>query len=165
MTTHQRTTRQETMPAVIQTRKGVEKHINGHTSANNTELGGGTPWVFSPEESFLLRQTPFCFTAGPRFTLDFLDLPEHRCYYLSFFPFVPKSILPRSRGPGRAPKCSALGPSPRLGKKTPRNNATCNWGIYYWLEPGPPTLTKGVRTKGPEPQFSQVFIRSKKSSR
>ena len=28
--THQRTTRQETMPAVIQTRKGVEKHIDTH---------------------------------------------------------------------------------------------------------------------------------------
>ena len=33
------------MPAVIQTRKGLEKHIDRHTSADNTELGGGTPWV------------------------------------------------------------------------------------------------------------------------
>ena len=41
--THQRTTRQETMLAVIQTRKGVEKHIDRHTSADNTELGDGTP--------------------------------------------------------------------------------------------------------------------------
>ena len=41
--THQRTMRQETMPAVIQTRKGIEKHIDRHTSADNTELGGGTP--------------------------------------------------------------------------------------------------------------------------
>ena len=54
--------------------------------------------------------------------------------------------------------CSARSPSPRSGKKTPRNNATYNRGIYYWLEPGPPALTKGVRTKGPEPQFSPVFI-------
>ena len=54
--------------------------------------------------------------------------------------------------------CSARSPSPRSGKKTPRNNATCNRGIYYWLEPGPPALTKAVRTKGPQPQFSQVFI-------
>ena len=45
--------------------------------------------------------------------------------------------------------CSAYSPSLRLGKKTPRNNATCNRGIYYWLEPGPPALTKGVRTTGP----------------
>ena len=42
-TTHQRTTRQETMLAVIQTLKGVEKHIDTHTLADNTELGGGTP--------------------------------------------------------------------------------------------------------------------------
>ena len=208
------------MLAVIQMRKGVEKHIDRHTLADNTELGGGTPWVFSPDrklslapDTFLLhsrapdsqwtscarhlpasqqgpgftlnflRQTPSCFTVGPRsytglpapdiFLLHsrapdlhwtFPDLPEHRCYYLSFFPFVPKSILPRSRDPGRAPKCSARSPSPWSGKKTLRNNATCNGGIYYWLEPGPPTLTKGVRTKGPEPQFSQVFIRSKKAA-
>ena len=63
------------------------------------------------------------------------------------------TILPR---PGCC--CFARSPSPRSGKKTPWNNATCNRGIYYWLEPGPPALTKGVRTKGPEPQFSQVFI-------
>ena len=41
--THQRTTRQETMLAVIQMRKGIEKHIDRHTSADNTELGDGTP--------------------------------------------------------------------------------------------------------------------------
>ena len=33
------------MPAVIQMRKGIEKHTDRHTSANNTELGGGTPLV------------------------------------------------------------------------------------------------------------------------
>ena len=27
--------------------------------------------------------------------------------------------------------CSAGSPSPQSGKKTPRNNATCNRGIYY----------------------------------
>ena len=53
--------------------------------------------------------------------------------------------------------CSARSPSLQSGKKTPRNNATCNRGIYYWLEPGPPALTKGVRRKGPEPQFSPVL--------
>ena len=60
--------------------------------------------------------------------------------------------------------CSARSPSPRSGKKTPRNNATCNRGIYYWLEPGSPALTKGVRMKGPKPQFSRVFIRWKKAA-
>ena len=45
--------------------------------------------------------------------------------------------------------CSAHSPNPWSGKKTPRDNATCNRGIYYWLEPGPPALTKGVRTKRP----------------
>ena len=101
--THQRTMRQETMPAVIQMWKGVEKHIDRHTSADNTEMGGGTPWVFSPDRKFslapdtfllhsrapdlhwtscarhltashqgpgftldFLRQTPDCFTSGPR---------------------------------------------------------------------------------------------------
>ena len=41
--THQRTTRQETVPAVIQMQKWVEKHIDRHTSADTTDLGGGTP--------------------------------------------------------------------------------------------------------------------------
>ena len=40
--THQRTMRQETMLTIIQMRKGIEKHIERHTSANNTELVGGT---------------------------------------------------------------------------------------------------------------------------
>ena len=146
------------MPAVIQTRKGIEKHIKRHTSANNTELGDGIPEFSHRIESFLLCQTPSCLTTGPWIHTG-LPRPAWAPVLLPvLFPFVPKSILPRSRDPGRAPKCSAHSPSPRLGKKTPRNNATCNRGIYYWLEPGPPALTKGVRTKGPEPQFSWVFI-------
>ena len=154
------------MPAVIQMWKGIEKHIDRHTSANNTELGDGTPWVFSPDKK--LSPVPDTFLLhcrAPDLHWTFPDLPEHQCYYLSFFPFVPKSALPWSRDPGWAPKCSAHSLSPRSRKKTPWNNATFNRGIYYWLEPGPPALTKGVRTKGPEPQFFRVFIRSKKSSR
>ena len=48
--------------------------------------------------------------------------------------------------------------SPRSGKKTPRNNAICNRGIYYWLKPGRPALTKGVRTKRPwAPVLSGIY--------
>ena len=181
-TTHQRTTRQETMPAVIQTREGVEKHIETHSSADNTELGSGTPRVslssgtrftlpngvhcspdlgLGEEVSFPQSRLPSSMLAGlgltPARTANpfphgklslmpdtfltssrasslhwtFPDLPEHRCYYLSFSPFIPKSILPRSRDPRRAPKCSARSLNPRLGKKTPQDNATCNRGIYY----------------------------------
>ena len=128
--------RQETMPAVIQTWKGVEKHIDTHRPTTQN-WGAGPPEFSHQIESFLLCQIPSCFTEGPRIYWTFPDLPEHRCYYLSFFPFVPKSVLPPSRDPGRAPKCSAHSPSPRSGKKTPRNSATRNRGIYYWLEPGP----------------------------
>ena len=46
-------------------------------------------------------------------------------------------------------QCSARSPNPRSGKKTPWDNATCNRGIYYWLEPGPPSITKDVMTKRP----------------
>ena len=61
------------MPAVIQTRKGVEKHIDD-THRPATQNGGMGPPEFSHRiESFLLRQTPSCFTAGPGFTLDFLS--------------------------------------------------------------------------------------------
>ena len=37
--THQRTTRQETMLAVIQTRKGVEKHIDRHIGEQQRNRG------------------------------------------------------------------------------------------------------------------------------
>ena len=37
--THQRTTRQETMLAVIQMQKRIEKYIDRHTLADKTELG------------------------------------------------------------------------------------------------------------------------------
>ena len=145
------------MPAVIQTRKGVEKHIDTHRLTPQN-WGAGPPEFSHQIESFLLSQTPFCFTAGPRIYTG-LSRPAWAPVLLPvLFPFVPKSILPPSRDPGQAPKCSASSVSPWLGKKTPRNNATCNRGIYYWLKPGPPALTKGVRTKGPEPQFSRVFI-------
>ena len=147
------------MPAVIQTRKGVEKHTDRHTLADNTELGDGTPWVFSPD--WKLSPAPDTFllhSRAPDLHWAFPDLPEHWCYYLSFFPFDSKSVLPQSRYPGRAPKCSARNLNPGSGKKTPRDNATCNRGIYYWLEPGPPALTKGVRTKRPRaPVLSGIY--------
>ena len=165
------------MPAVIQTQKGVEKHIDGHTSADNTELGDGTPWVFSPDrklslvpDTFLLhsRAPNLQWTScarhlsasqqGPGFILDFSRPAWAPVLLPVLFPFVPKSVLPWSRDPRWAPKCSACSPSPQSGKKTPWNNAIWNRGIYYWLQPGPPALTKGVRTKGPDPQFSRVFI-------
>ena len=193
------------MPAVIQMRK----HIDRHTSADNTELGGGTPWVslssgtrvtlpngvhcspdsgLGEEVSFPQSWLPSSMLAGLGLTLarvanlfphgklsltpdtflpfsrasdlhwTFPDLPEHWCYYLSFYPFVPKSVLPRSRDPRRAPKCSAHSPNPWSGKKTPWDNATCNREIYYWLEPGPSALTKGVRTKRPQaPVLSGIY--------
>ena len=91
------------MPAVIQRWKGVEKHIDD-THRPATQNGGMGPPEFSHRiESFLLRQTPSCFTAGPRFTLDFLDLPEHRCYYLSFSPLFQRVFFPGQRIPDEPP--------------------------------------------------------------
>ena len=60
--------------------------------------------------------------------------------------------------------CSAHSLGPWLGKKTPRNNATCNRGIYYWLEPGPPSLTKGVRTKRPWAPVLRYLLGQKKAA-
>ena len=91
----------------------------------------GTANLFPHGKLSLTPDTFLPFSRASDLHWTFPDLPEHWCYYLSFFPFVPKSVLPRSRDPGRAPKCSAGSPSPWLGKKTPRNNATCNRGIYY----------------------------------
>ena len=61
----------------------------------------------------------------------------------------PMSPAPRSKQLLTSWLCSARSPNPQSGKKTPQDNATCNRGIYYWLEPGPPALTKGVRMKRP----------------
>ena len=112
------------MPAVIQTRKGVGKHIDRHTSADNTELGGGTPWVFSPDRKVSLEPDTFLFHSRPRIYTGlpapdtFLPYSRPRIYtglprpawapvlLPVLYPFVPKSILPWSRDPRRAPKCS-----------------------------------------------------------
>ena len=54
--------------------------------------------------------------------------------------------------------CSARSPNPWLGKKTLCDNVTCNRGIYYSLQPGPPALTKGVRMKRPRaPVLSGIY--------
>ena len=53
------------MPAVIQTQKGVEKHIATHRPTTQN-WGMGPPEFSYQIESFLLHQTPSCFTAGPR---------------------------------------------------------------------------------------------------
>ena len=119
------------------------------------------PWDPDSHWTSCARHLP-ASQQGPRFTLDFSRPAWASVLLPVLFPFVPKSVPPWSRDPGRAPKCSVCSLSPRSGKKTPWSNATCNRGIYYWFEPGPPALTKGVRMKGPEPQFSRVFIRSKK---
>ena len=42
------------MPAVIQSRKGIEKHIDRHTSTDNIELGDGAPWGSSPDRKLSL---------------------------------------------------------------------------------------------------------------
>ena len=89
----------------------------------------------------------------------FPDLPEHRCYYLSLFCCCSKECsFPVKGSPGRAPKCSVPSPNLWSGKKTLWDNVTCNRGIYYWLQPGPPALTKGVRTKRPlAPVLSGIY--------
>ena len=90
------------MLAVTQTRKGVEKHTDTHRPTTQN-WGAGPPEFSHRIESFLLRQTPSCFTAGPGFTLDFLDLPEHRCYYLSFSPLFQRAFFPSQGIPDEPP--------------------------------------------------------------
>ena len=92
------------MPAVIQTRKGVEKYIDRHTSANNTELRGGTPWVFSPDRKLsLVPDTFLLHSRAPDLHWTFLDLPEHQCYYLSFFPLFQRALFPGQGIPDTPP--------------------------------------------------------------
>ena len=55
-------------------------------------------------------------------------------------------------------RCFAHSPNLPSGKKTLRDNVTCNRGTYYWFEPGSPALTKGVRTKRPKaPVLSGIY--------
>ena len=53
-------------------------------------------WIYT---GLLVPDTFLLHSRAPELHWTFPDLPEHRCYYLSFFPFVPKSILPWSRDP------------------------------------------------------------------
>ena len=75
-------------------------------------------------------------------------------YHVKFRILIEKRCYPKNFSRG----CSARSPNLWSGKKKTRDNATCNRGIYYWLEPGPPALTKGVRTKRPRaPVLSGIY--------
>ena len=92
------------MPAVTQRWKGVEKHIDRHTSAYNTELGDGTPWVFSPDRKLSLAPDTFLLhSRAPDLHWTFLDLPEHRCYYLSLSPLFQRAFFPGQGIPDEPP--------------------------------------------------------------
>ena len=68
-------------------------------------------------ESFLLRQIPSCFPAGPRIYTG-LSCSAWAPVFLSILPLCPGSVLsPRSRDPGRAPKCFARCPNPRAEER------------------------------------------------
>ena len=102
--------------------KGVEKHTDDTHRLTTQNWGVGPPEFSHQIESFLLPQTPSCFTAGPRIytglpapdtfllhrrALDlhwtFLDLPEHRCYYLSFPPLFQREFFPSQGIPDEPP--------------------------------------------------------------
>ena len=58
-----------------------------------------------------------CFPAGPRIYTG-LSCSAWAPVCLSILPLCPGSVLfPRSRDPGRAPKCSARCPDPRAGRE------------------------------------------------
>ena len=68
-------------------------------------------------ESFLLRQIPSCFSAGPWIDTG-LSCPAWAPVLLSMLPLCPGSVLfPQSRDPGRAPKCNAWCMNPRVGRE------------------------------------------------
>ena len=58
--------------------------------------------------------------------------------------------------------CPSHSLSSRSGKKTPWNNATCNRGIYYWLEPGPSALTECEDEKALSPSSLGYLLGQKK---
>ena len=122
-----------------------------------------TPWTVTCQAPLSMRLSSQEYLSGLPCPTSY-DLPNSWVKPVDPVTALQVDFLP-TEPPGKPPKYydySAHRLSPWSGKKSPRNNATCNRGIYYWLKPGPPTLTKGVRTKGPEPQFFRIFIRSKK---
>ena len=102
------------MPAVTQTRKGVEKHIDTHRPTTQN-WGVGPPEFSHQIESFLLRQTPSCFTAGPRIytglfqtclSTGAITCPFPPLFQRAFFPGQgipdePPNLLPVVRIPDR----------------------------------------------------------------
>ena len=121
-------TRPETMPAHTQTWRAKDKHTDRQMSADNTE-------------SFLLRQTPSCFTAGPRLTLDFLcqtpscftagpridtGLPVPDPFLLHSWALIDTGLPASQQGPGltldflhQTPSCFTAGPRIHTGLPAP----------------------------------------------
>ena len=206
---HQRTTRQETMLAVIQMRKGIEKRIDTHTWADNTELGGGTPWVslssgtrvtlpngvhHSPdsglgeEVSFLQSRLPSSMLAGlslmpagtanlfPHGKLSLMPdtfLPSNRASDLHwtfqtclstgaitcpFSPFFQRAFFPGQGIPDEPPNVL---PVVWIPDQERRLLETMQLAIQEFITDSSQGLLPSPTVwgwKGPEPQFSQVFI-------
>ena len=76
-------------------------------------------------ESFLLLQTPSCFSAGPRIYTGLLVLPEHRGYHLSFPSVLEVFSFPGQRIPDEPPNVMPDVWIPeREERRLPRQ---CNW--------------------------------------
>ena len=87
-------------------------------------------------DPWLGNEDPASYVVWPKkFFLIYIDVKKNY-FSLKFFqqsngvPFVTRKLM-QSMYILKCVQCSARSPSPWLGKKTPRNNATCNRGIYY----------------------------------
>ena len=112
-------------------------------------------------ESFLLCQIPSCFPAGPRIYTG-LSCPAWAPVLLSILPLGPGRVLfPRSRNPGRAPKCYARCPNPPAGKeKTSTTMQHAKEGKFIADSSQGPCCNQrsGAKSESPEPQFPHTFI-------
>ena len=112
-------------------------------------------------ESFLLRQIPSCFSAGPRIYTGLLVLPEHRCYIYPS-PLSWKCSLSPVKGSRTSPQMLCpMSESPSGKREGFQDNATRKKReVYCWLESGllPHVQCSGTGSESAEPKLLSTFI-------
>ena len=95
-------------------------------------------------ESFLLRQIPSCFSAGPRIYTGLLVLPEHRCYIYPS-PLSWKCSLPPVKGSRTSPQMLCpMSESPSGKREGLQDNATRKKGSLLLTRVRAPAASNAV---------------------
>ena len=111
-------------------------------------------------ESFLLRQIPSCFSAGPRIYTGLSCPAWAPVLYLSFPSVLEVFSFPSKGIPDKPQMLCPMSESPSGKREGFQDNATRKKReVYYWLEPGLlPQPTQWYRVREPRAQaITQIY--------